>query len=506
MVSFNKIIGDENNNDLRGTPQSDQIVGLAGNDALSGFLGDDLLEGGLGNDWLDGDAGSDTIDGGDGVDWVNYGRDLNDPNAIGSHGVYINLELGEAKDNWSYTDKLISIEGAIGSNYDDTIIGNSADNNIIGNAGDDTIHGKGGNDWLIGWTGSDTIYGDAGDDWLEAGSGADFIDGGDGIDWLNYENEDSDPKYITGKGVTVDLEKQSAVDNWGNEDKILNVENVTGSRFSDLLIGNASNNFLSGQADDDDIYGAAGNDWLIGGAGNDHLFGGVGDDYLQGDSGSDIIDGGNGSDWITYSSYKSLDPAILPDQTGVILDLESGLATDNWGSVDTIINTEHIIGSSLNDQLSGDSASNCIMAGLGNDTIIGRDGSDWLLGQEGDDTLVGGNGSDWLEGGQGSDISTGGADIDFFVYNSLTDFGGKGSKEIITDFSSNSDVIVLSKIDANSMVSGDQSFVYSNTNLGAGTVWFQEGVLYGDVDGGGADFQIELLGVSSDLLQRDIIL
>ena len=55
------IQGDENANDLIGTPGNDLIEGLEGNDTLFGDVGEDTLDGGNGNDTLFGDTGSDVF-------------------------------------------------------------------------------------------------------------------------------------------------------------------------------------------------------------------------------------------------------------------------------------------------------------------------------------------------------------------------------------------------------------------------------------------------------------
>lgn len=55
-------------------------------------------------------------------------------------------------------------ENAIGTLYDDVIVGSAAANHLIGDAGNDVLSGGGGNDTLSGGAGSDVIDGGAGDD------------------------------------------------------------------------------------------------------------------------------------------------------------------------------------------------------------------------------------------------------------------------------------------------------------------------------------------------------
>jgi Ca2+-binding RTX toxin-like protein len=91
------------------------------------------------------------------------------------------------------------------------------------------------------------------------------------------------------------------------QDQLFDIENVTGGKFGDQIIGNAQNNQIFGRDGDDVIsgnngvdrlFGEAGNDTINGGAGSDTVSGGAGNDTIHGDHGNDVIDGGNGDDTI----------------------------------------------------------------------------------------------------------------------------------------------------------------------------------------------------------------
>ena len=57
-------------------------------------------------------------------------------------------------------DSYISIEGVIGSNFNDFILGRSdVDETLIGGIGDDILFGQGGQDTLIGGVGDDLLIG-----------------------------------------------------------------------------------------------------------------------------------------------------------------------------------------------------------------------------------------------------------------------------------------------------------------------------------------------------------
>ena len=94
------------------------------------------------------------------------------------------IEYGIATHEDGSKDTLVSIENIIGSNYNDTILGDIDDNvaNIFdGGAGDDTISGGAGNDTLYGGAGNDLFY-------ESLSNGNDTIDGGDGIDTVDYSS------------------------------------------------------------------------------------------------------------------------------------------------------------------------------------------------------------------------------------------------------------------------------------------------------------------------------
>jgi hypothetical protein len=107
-----------------------------------------------------------------------------------------------------------------------------------------------------------------------------------------------------------------------------------------------------------------------------------------------------------------------------------------------------------------------ISGGDGNDTLYGGKGNDVLSGDAGDDILDGGAGRDVLIGGAGHDTLTGGAGADRFVFLTPNDAPFRAPQETsgdrITDFSSSDgDKIDLSAIDANVLLPGKQTFVFS---------------------------------------------
>jgi Ca2+-binding RTX toxin-like protein len=88
-------------------------------------------------------------------------------------GVFVDLEAGTAIDGFGKRDKLTSIEGVRGTDYDDDLKGNSADNALRGDAGSDSLAGGLGNDTLIGGDDGDFFVFDTA---LNANSNVDSIE------------------------------------------------------------------------------------------------------------------------------------------------------------------------------------------------------------------------------------------------------------------------------------------------------------------------------------------
>ncbi|PYR17144.1 MAG: hypothetical protein DMF98_27385 [Acidobacteria bacterium] len=104
-----------------------------------------------GNDTLFSGSGNDTFNGGDGNDVAVY--------AFATSGVTVDLRITDPQDvgGGMGLDTLASIEGLVGSGFNDVLIGDNKDNLLSGFTGDDTLVGGGGNDGLSGGEGADTF-------------------------------------------------------------------------------------------------------------------------------------------------------------------------------------------------------------------------------------------------------------------------------------------------------------------------------------------------------------
>lgn len=191
----------------------------------------------------------------------------------------------------------------------DTIVLNGASGNdtltktanvrgqLNGGGGNDTINGgpSPGANILDGGPGNDTLNGGTASDSLIGGPGADRISGGIGNDNVQYN--------LSPAGIVVTQDNVANDGVPGEFDNVLSdVEVLFGSRFNDVVTGNAGVNIYLGFDGNDTLSGAGGDDSLVGGNGFDVLRGEDGNDTLDGlDNATDVdrTDGGNGTDTCT---------------------------------------------------------------------------------------------------------------------------------------------------------------------------------------------------------------
>ena len=237
--------------------------------------------------------------------------------------------------------------------------------------GNDEFRGGAAAEAVVGGAGDDLLTGGGGDDVLEGNAGSDTINGGDGFDLVSYE--------FAVAAVNVSLLLQGVAQNTGGDgmDTLSNIEDLAGSAFSDVLMGDGGDNYLFGLDGADTLQGEAGADTLFGGAGVDSLFGGDANDLLIGGADADLLAGGAGTDTADYSGAGS---AVSANLAGV------GALGDALG--DTYVSVEAITGSAFSDVLFG--------RDFVTDTLTGGDGDDVLMGRYGGDVLNGGAGIDTL--------------------------------------------------------------------------------------------------------------
>lgn len=291
-------------------------------------------------------------------------------------------------------------------NKDDVITGNELNNTIYGLAGNDVLSGGIGNDRLEGGAGDDVLDGGTGNDTLLGAEGADILIGGAGADILNggpkEMHRDTAAYFGSNAAVNVDLGTGKASGGHATGDKLISIENLTGSDFDDVLIGSDLENVLIGgrgndliagrhgddvligdEGDDilageqgaDTLYGGFGSDRLYGSSENDTLYGGASVDFLYGGSGNDVLDGGDGVDWADFSDLTR----------AVTVDLIRGIATSGI-EVDSLFAIENAVGTRYGDRFIGDDLNNVFDGHDGDDTMVASRGNDIFRGLAGNDT------------------------------------------------------------------------------------------------------------------------
>jgi Ca2+-binding RTX toxin-like protein len=220
---------------------------------------------------------------------------------------------------------------------------------------------------------NEKFYGLAGDDILTGGAGADHLDGGAGADTASYAGSNV--------WVNVRLDTGNGSNGHATGDKLVGIENLTGSSHNDVLRGNSGANVLDG---------GAGADYMAGGAGNDTYVVDTAKDVVAERSGT-----GSGRDVVRSSvSY----------------------------TIASNVEELHLTGTA---NLNG----------------TGNTGSNVLRGNSGNNVLNGHNGNDVINGGRGNDTLTGGYQKDTFVFD--TALNASNNVDRITDFSVVDDVIHL---------------------------------------------------------------
>lgn len=315
----------------------------------------------------------------------------------------------------------------IRGNLKDAVIfsGSGNDEVIVEAIGDDleVFTGSGEDNIVIGWEGNsesyhNSVYVDAGNDddtivLLGSSTLVDsrFIDGGDGVDSADYFNAD--------QNIKLDLVKQWRNDGAAINDYLLNIENITGTRFDDIILGNAKDNLLigvngndvlKGRGGDDIIRGdfrstnlnliaedgngifisgidiaSFGDDQINGGRGNDKLYGDIAETWRLGLKGADNSSQGDGSVFLLDFTYTFGDDTLI-DKFGH--NLIVGDATDYELEVlagNAINSNDFFDFSAQLEQADINFGSDMIHTGYGNDEIYGDVSTSTITVQSGSD-------------------------------------------------------------------------------------------------------------------------
>lgn len=199
--------------------------------SIEAFRGTNLVDdftGSKGNERFIGYAGADDFDGRQGFDILRYDKDAQ---FDGNEGIIADFGAQTVKDGFGDIDTFSNIEGIEGSDFDDSFIGDGADNWFNGRDGVDTYDGNGGTDTVSFWFNN-----------IETGVQIDMT---------------------LGSGQVID-------DGYGNTETLVDIENIEGSFLADTI--------TLGDADGISVWGDDGDDTLTSGNGFQHLGGGGGKD------------------------------------------------------------------------------------------------------------------------------------------------------------------------------------------------------------------------------------
>lgn len=441
------LYGNELDNRLFGNDAANMLSGLDGNDTLTGGLGDDQLIGGSGNDkyFL-----YDLIGGSTPEELNHYDAVVEE--ADGGIDTVVVIAIDDPQsfaDGYALTEYVEN--GTIGGSLSFYLQGNDFDNVLRGNDAENTLYGYEGNDTLIG------------------GGGADVLDGGTGENTASYA-------FATA-GLFAGLEDANANSGEALGDSYINIQNLIGSNYDDILYGTDGVNKFSG---------------------------GDGKDLMIGKGSGDILDGGNGSDTVGYDA----------DYTGVTADLMDSSKNTGTGAGDIYISIENLDGSTFNDLLYGDNNDNIIE---GNVYHFGESGSDRIWGRGGDDTLKGHDNADTLIGGVGNDLLYGGTGADHFVFDATLT---PGNADTIKDFEAGDRLDLDSSVFAGLSVGALASAAFKLIASGSSTTGVDnsdrilydkaDGDIYFDRDGSGDTYDRVLFasitnGTSLDQLDFEIV-
>ncbi|MGD1805525.1 tandem-95 repeat protein, partial [Dapis sp. BLCC M126] len=214
----------------------------------------------------------------------------------------------------------------IGTDNNDTLLGNGEDNVLEGRRGNDTIRAGKGDDFVDGGKNDDLIFGDLGNDTLVGGTGDETIFGGNS----NPENPD-----FLGEDLIFGGEGNDLINGGFGNDTLF------GGTGDDIIRGGKDDDFVYGEEGNEELYGDRGNDEIYGGLGNDLLFGNQDNDELRGNEGDDTLDGGDGVDTLTGGSGR--DSFVVDQSLGADIITDFNINQDFFILGDGIIAEDLII-------------------------------------------------------------------------------------------------------------------------------------------------------------------
>ena len=293
---------------------------------------------------------------------------------------------------------------------------------------------------------------------------------------------------------------------------------IVGSAQADTIINSGEIQFAVFMGAGDDLFDGTG-----GHVGGQILGGGDNDTYIVSDSLAQVFEyAAEGVDAVLSSVNFNLantgevellallgtavlgignvyDNLIDGNDVANVLTGAAGQDTLNGGQ-----GNDSLRGDLGNDYLRGEDDNDLLRGGSGTDTLYGGEGDDTLWGDVSNDRLYGDNGEDVLVGGVGRDTLYGGAEGDTFVFRAVADSGPGALRDLIAAFETGLDLIDLTRVDASTLVTGNQAFNFIGTGAFtsvAGQLRAIHGansILQADVNGDSiADFELQLNGIAT---------
>jgi len=435
----------------------------------------------------------DVINGFGGIDTVVY-----------SSAVNVDLFItGFQNTGGSNFDQLINIENLTGSSFNDTLSGNSGNNVLNGGAGIDTVSYLRATSFVVvdlSITGLQNTVSAGWDTLLnfENLTGSRFNDilkGNSGTNVLNGGAGIDTVSYDNAAGsvsVSLAIIGAQATGAAAGTDTLISFENLTGSNFNDRLTGNAVDNSLSGLNGDDFIFGTIGYDRIDGGAGRDTLnYQSLGESISFLDNG--LIDkGASGQD--RFANIETILASIgLGDTIDYSGIISAGSNTD-LSAVTTFAPSGITYEVRFFENVIGTDLTDGIVGDQANNILSGGGGDDKLNGLAGSDALSGDKGKDHLTGGLGNDFLDGGLDKDFLFDNSGSD---------IFNFSQAADSTVASPDEITGFSLGLPSaggdfigltMIDADTTNGPNDDGFVNGLIFGPTYGANSQLRWQMVG------------
>lgn len=305
------------------------------------------------------------------------------------------------------------LDDILGGAGDDRIDGGEEDDKLYGEAGSDTLIGGEGNDYLDGGAGDNVLLGGGGADQLVDGAGADIFDGGDGNDTIMAGSADGVTDTIDGglgwdtldysnstSPVTIDLANGTVTSIETGSDSFAHVEAIVGSANADTVILDGASIVVRG--------GAGADTYVFKGSGGGETQ--LVEDTFTGDINSLDLRGLNPEDVVfssTASGFGGSGLQIQVKATGAIIDVPDDFLNQDadgnrifgigrvifgdgtvWNALD-LAKAAWIRGTDGIDYLNGSYANETIDAGRGDDSITFGEGDDRVVHRSGDgnDTL-----------------------------------------------------------------------------------------------------------------------